>query len=59
MLADDEAKGIDPDAWRVRQSDYEFLVSAEAHEIAAQENIVLMDYIPVQRLRRGSRGGNA
>jgi predicted glycoside hydrolase/deacetylase ChbG (UPF0249 family) len=59
MLADDEAKGIDPDGWRVRHSDYEFLVSAEAREIAAQENIVLMDYLPVQQRWRGSRGGSA
>jgi predicted glycoside hydrolase/deacetylase ChbG (UPF0249 family) len=58
-LADDEAKAVDPDGWRVRHSDYEFFVSVEAREIAVQENIVLMDYIPVQRLWRGSRAANA
>jgi predicted glycoside hydrolase/deacetylase ChbG (UPF0249 family) len=53
-LADDEAKAVDPDGWRVRHSDYEFFVSAEAHEVAVQENVVLMDYIPVQQLWRGN-----
>jgi chitin disaccharide deacetylase len=53
-LADDEAKAVDPDGWRVRHSDYEFFVSAQAHEIAAQESIVLMDYLPVQQLWRGN-----
>jgi chitin disaccharide deacetylase len=52
-IADDEAKAVDPDGWRVRHSDYEFFVSAQAHEIAAQESIVLMDYLPVQQLWRG------
>ena len=28
--------------------------SAQAHEIAAQESIVLMDYLPVQQLWRGN-----
>jgi predicted glycoside hydrolase/deacetylase ChbG (UPF0249 family) len=54
-LADDEAKAVDPDGWRVRHSDYEFFVSAQAREIAAQESIVLMDYLPVQQLWRESR----
>ena len=53
-LADDEAKAVDPDGWRVRHSDYEFLISAEAHEVAVQENVVLMDYTPVQQLWRGN-----
>jgi predicted glycoside hydrolase/deacetylase ChbG (UPF0249 family) len=53
-LADVEAKAVDPDGWRVRHSDYEFFVSAQAHEITAQESIVLMDYLPVQQLWRGN-----
>jgi predicted glycoside hydrolase/deacetylase ChbG (UPF0249 family) len=51
-FADDEAKRVDPDGWRVRHSDYEFLVSAEAREIAARENIVLTDYRRMQQLWR-------
>jgi predicted glycoside hydrolase/deacetylase ChbG (UPF0249 family) len=51
-LADDEAKRVDPDGWRIRNSDYEFLVSAEAHEIAAQENVVLADYRRMQEVWR-------
>jgi predicted glycoside hydrolase/deacetylase ChbG (UPF0249 family) len=51
-FADDEAKRVDPDGWRVRHSDYEFLVSAAAREIAARENIVLTDYRRMQQLWR-------
>ena len=55
-LADDEAKDLDPGGWRVRHSDYEFLVSRQAHEIIAQENIVLMDYLRLQQVWRGTAG---
>jgi predicted glycoside hydrolase/deacetylase ChbG (UPF0249 family) len=58
-FADDEAKRVDPDGWRVRNSDYEFLVSAEAQEIAARENVVLRDYRRMQQLWREPRGGGA
>ena len=53
-LADDEAKGLDPDGWRVRQSDYEFLLSRQAHEIIAREDIALLDYLPFSRRGRGA-----
>jgi chitin disaccharide deacetylase len=29
-LADDEAKALDPGGWRVRQADYDFLLSSQA-----------------------------
>lgn len=58
-LADDEAMALDPDGWRVRQSDYEFLLSRQAHEIIARENIELLDYVRLQQAWHGSRGGNA
>jgi hypothetical protein len=48
-LADDEAKALDPDGWRVRQSDYEFLLSRQAHEIIARENIELLDSVRLQQ----------
>jgi predicted glycoside hydrolase/deacetylase ChbG (UPF0249 family) len=57
-LPDDEAKHIDPGGWRVRRSDYEFLVSAQAQEITSQENIVLMDYRRLQEVWHGTRGGD-
>ena len=53
-FADDEAKRVDPDGWRVRNSDYEFLVSAAAQEIAAQENVVLADYRRMQEQWRAT-----
>ena len=53
-FADDEAKRVDPDGWRVRNSDYEFLVSAEAQKIAAEENVVLTDYRRMQELWRAA-----
>lgn len=34
--------------WRVRRSDYEFLVSAEARELLRHEGIVVIDYRAVQ-----------
>ena len=58
-FADEEAKRVDPEGWRVRHSDYEFLVSAEAHELAAHENVVLADYRRFQQLWREPRGGGA
>ena len=58
-VADEEAKDIDPGGWRVRGSDYEFLVSRQALEIIAQEKIVLMDYLRLQEGWRGTRGGDA
>jgi predicted glycoside hydrolase/deacetylase ChbG (UPF0249 family) len=47
-LADDEAKTIDP-GWRVRHTDYEFLVSPEARRLVAEQQITLIDYRPIQR----------
>jgi predicted glycoside hydrolase/deacetylase ChbG (UPF0249 family) len=58
-LADDEARALDPDGWRVRQSDYEFLLSGQAHEIIARENIALLDYLRLREAWQGSRGGDA
>jgi predicted glycoside hydrolase/deacetylase ChbG (UPF0249 family) len=54
-LADDEAKALDPDGWRVRRSDLEFLLSRQAQEIIAREDIVLMDYRRLQEVWRETR----
>lgn len=56
---DDEAHTLDPGGWRVRQSDLEFLLSPETHEIIAQEGITLLDYTRLQELWRDGRGTSA
>ncbi|MFF2045860.1 polysaccharide deacetylase family protein [Kitasatospora sp. NPDC058170] len=43
--------------WRVRRSDYEFLVSEDARELVRQEGVVVTDYRAVQRVWRGQAGG--
>jgi chitin disaccharide deacetylase len=45
-----EAQAIDPGGWQVRQSDYEFLISAEAREIIQQEGIILLNYRALQQV---------
>jgi predicted glycoside hydrolase/deacetylase ChbG (UPF0249 family) len=54
-LGDDEAKAVDPDGWRVRQTDYEFLTSRGAREIVAEEQVTLLDYRHLQRVWRQVR----
>jgi hypothetical protein len=36
-LGNDESQAIDPDGWRVRRTDYEFLTSPEAREVIQEE----------------------
>jgi predicted glycoside hydrolase/deacetylase ChbG (UPF0249 family) len=45
-----ELRGIEPTSWRVRQTDYDFLVSPDAREIIRQEGVVLLSYRPLQAL---------
>lgn len=47
-LGDEESRAIDG-GWRVRRTDYEFLISPEAREILRQEKIVVIDYRTIQR----------
>lgn len=42
----------DPGGWRVRHSDLEFLLSREARELIAHEEIVLLDFVRLQELWR-------
>jgi predicted glycoside hydrolase/deacetylase ChbG (UPF0249 family) len=44
-----EWQAIDRTGWRVRQSDYEFLVSPTAREILAREGIIQLDYRLLQK----------
>ncbi|MCD6031933.1 MAG: ChbG/HpnK family deacetylase [Thermomicrobiales bacterium] len=47
-LSSADAQAIDPDGWRVRQTDLEFLTSPRAREIVEEEGIVLISYGPLQ-----------
>jgi len=47
-LGNDEAKAIDG-GWRVRSTDYEFLMSPEARETVAAEGIAVIDYRTLQQ----------
>lgn len=48
-LGDEASQQIDG-GWRVRRTDYEFLTSPEAREILRQEEIVVIDYRPLQQI---------
>jgi predicted glycoside hydrolase/deacetylase ChbG (UPF0249 family) len=43
-LGDEESRAVDPYGWRVRSSDYAFLVSSQAREIVEREGIVVIGY---------------
>jgi predicted glycoside hydrolase/deacetylase ChbG (UPF0249 family) len=47
-LGSADAQAIDPDGWRVRQTDLQFLTSPQAREIVQEEGIVLISYEPLQ-----------
>jgi predicted glycoside hydrolase/deacetylase ChbG (UPF0249 family) len=47
-LGDDEARAIDP-GWRVRRTDYDFLISPQTRQTLEQEKIVVIDYRDLQR----------
>lgn len=49
-LGDASARSVDPDGWRVRRGDYDFLVSPQAREIVAEEGIVVIDYRALQHV---------
>ncbi len=44
----EKSQAIDPDGWRVRWTDYEFLTSPRAKELIQQEGIVVLDYTAIQ-----------
>lgn len=52
-LGNDEARALEPETWRIRRADYDFLVSPEARETVAAEGIVLLDYGALQPLWAG------
>ena len=48
-LGSTESQSLDP-GWRVRRTDFDFLVSPEAREIVEQEGIVLLSYERLQKV---------
>ncbi|MFO7169193.1 MAG: polysaccharide deacetylase family protein [Chloroflexota bacterium] len=50
-----EMQAVEPDAWQVRQTDFDFLTSPEAREIIRQEGIILVDYRAIQELWNARR----
>ena len=52
-LGNEESQAIDPGGWRVRRTDFDFLISPEAGEIIRQEGIILLNYQPLQKLWQG------
>lgn len=49
-LGNAEAQAIEPASWQVRKTDFDFLISQEAHEILVEEGIVLVDYRAIQKV---------
>ncbi len=52
-LGSAESQAIDPDGWRVRRTDFDFLVSPQARAIVQQEGITLIGYEPLHAVWRG------
>lgn len=46
-----ELQAMEP-TWEVRHADFNFLLSQEARDIIEEEEIVVLDYVPLQRLWR-------
>jgi len=48
-----ESQAMDPDGWRVRRADFEFLISPAAREMIEREGIALISYEPLKAVWRG------
>jgi hypothetical protein len=53
-VGDEESRVVDSWGWRVRRSDYEFLMSAEARELLGEEGVFVIDYRGVQERWRAA-----
>ena len=49
-LDDPESLALDPNGWRVRRTDLDFLVSPQAREVIEEEGIILLGYASLQRI---------
>jgi len=48
-LGDAEAQAMEPTAWQVRKTDFDYLLSSEARTTLTEEGIVLLDYRALQQ----------
>ena len=48
-----ELQTVEPESWQVRQTDYDFVMSAEARAIIEQEGIILIGYRAIQDAWQG------
>lgn len=46
---DAEAQAMEPDAWQVRKTDFDFFTSQEARALVESEGIILIDYRQIQK----------
>ncbi len=51
-IANAELKAVMP-TWDVREADFHFLMSQEAHDVVSEEGIIIIDHCPLQELWRG------
>lgn len=49
-LGDAEAQALEPETWRVRRADFDFVTSPEARRIVEEEGIELLDYRALQAI---------
>jgi predicted glycoside hydrolase/deacetylase ChbG (UPF0249 family) len=49
-LGDAEAQAMEPEEWRVRKTDFDFLISPEARETLTEHGIILVGYRALQQL---------
>lgn len=49
-LGNAESQALEPDSWQVRRTDFDFMLSQEAHDILEEEGIILLDYRALQAL---------
>jgi len=47
-LGNAEAQALEPENWRIRRADYDFLISPEARSLLDDEGIILQDYRALQ-----------
>ena len=47
-LGNAESQALEPGNWQVRKADFDFFTSQEAHDLLAEEGIVLLDYRTLQ-----------
>ena len=48
-LGNAESQALEPDGWRIRRADFDFVTSPDARDIIEAEGIVLLDYRALQK----------